>query len=62
MTNDTVHRLVGAGYSVAGYKDKGVCHYALYRRDDNGKFTAVIDTTNPEEINNMVKLILPQEE
>ena len=52
-------RLHKAGYSVGGFVDKGVPKYVLYRVDDG--FTRVHEFDSQEELNNMVKLLLPPE-
>ena len=55
----THNQLWKAGYSVGGYVDNGVPKYVLYRADD--KFTRVHEFDSEEELNNMVKLLLPPE-
>lgn len=46
------------GYSVGGYIDKGVPKYVLYRVAD--KFERVHEFDTPEELNNMLKLLLDE--
>jgi hypothetical protein len=46
------------GYSVAGFLDKGVPKYVLYRAD-TGTFKRVHEFDSAEELNNMIKLLLP---
>lgn len=56
--NSKLHR---KGYSVGGYIDKGIPKYVLYRMDDNAfhrRFDRVHEFKTPEELNNMVKLLL----
>jgi hypothetical protein len=57
---DTVHhRLRALGYSVGGYIDKGVPRYTLYRYNRGiDRYESVHDFDTPEELNNMVKLLL----
>jgi hypothetical protein len=61
----TSKRLRDAGYTVGGYIDKGVTKYALYRLEQSGvgagMFTIVHEFDTPEELNNMVKLLIPEE-
>ena len=52
-------KLANAGYSVGGYVDNGVPKYVLYRADD--KFTRVHEFDSQEELDNMIKLLLPPE-
>jgi hypothetical protein len=52
-------RLYKAGYSVGGFVDNGVPKYVLYRVDDN--FTKVHEFDSQEELNNMIKLLIPPE-
>ena len=54
-------RLHKHGYSVGGYTDKGVAKYVLYR-DEGNKFTKVHEFDSAEELNNMLKLLIPPEE
>ena len=58
-------RLRDAGYSVGGYIDNGVPRYVLYRMGQSGvgagMFTIVHEFDSPEELNNMVKLLIPEE-
>ena len=53
-------RLHKHGYSVAGFLDKGVAKYVLYR-DEGCKFARIHEFNSAEELNNMLKLILPPE-
>lgn len=61
---NTSRRLRDAGYTVGGYIDNGVSKYALYRIDQSGvgarMFTIVHECNTPEELNNMVKLLIPE--
>lgn len=56
--NSRLHR---KGYSVGGYIDKGIPKYVLYRID-NEKFDRVHEFDTNEELNNMLKLLLDDEE
>ena len=62
---NTSRRLRDAGYTVGGYIDKGVSKYVLYRMEqsgvDAGMFTIVHEFATPEELTNMVKLLIPEE-
>jgi hypothetical protein len=62
---DTSYRLRSAGYTVGGYIDKGVPKYVLYRLEQSGvgagMFTIVHEFDTPEELTNMVKLLIPEE-
>ena len=61
----TSRRLRDAGYTVGGYIDSGVPKYVLYRIEqsgvDAGMFTIVHEFDTPGELNNMVKLLIPEE-
>jgi len=61
---NTSRRLRDAGYTVGGYIDNGVPKYVLYRVVGgvgvNG-FAVVHEFDTPEELNNMVKLLIPEE-
>jgi len=61
---NTSRRLRDAGYTVGGYIDNGVSKYVLYRVVGgvgvNG-FAVVHEFDTPEELNNMVKLLIPEE-
>lgn len=62
MTNqyERDSRLHAAGYSVGGYvHEDGRPRYVLYRVDD--KFTRVHEFDTREELDNMVKLLIPKE-
>jgi len=48
------------GYSVGGFIDNGVAKYVLYR-EDSSKFTKVHEFDSAEELNNMIKLLVPPE-
>jgi hypothetical protein len=52
-------KLYAKGYSLGGYIDNGVARYVLYRIDD-GKFERVHEFDTPEEMNNMIKLLLDE--
>jgi hypothetical protein len=52
-------KLYAKGYSVGGYIDKGIPKYVLYRIDD-GKFERVHEFDTPEEMNNMIKLLIEE--
>ena len=53
-------RLYAAGYSVGGYvHEDGRPRYVLYRTDPT--FTRVHEFDTQEELNSMVKLLLPKE-
>jgi hypothetical protein len=55
-------RLQKAGYAVGGYRlDNGEPRFVLYR-DDTGKLERVHEFDSAEELNNMIKLLLPPEE
>lgn len=58
-------RLRDAGYTVGGYTDKGVTKYVLYRIEQSGvgagMYTTVHEFDSTEELNNMVKLLIPEE-
>jgi hypothetical protein len=61
-TPDMSRRLSAAGYSVGGYLDVEngkKPRFVLYRTDP--KFTKVHDFETIEELNNMLKLLLPPE-
>lgn len=62
---NTSRRLRNAGYSVGGYIDKGVSRYVLYRVEQSGvgagMYTVVHEFDSPEELNAMVKLLIPEE-
>jgi hypothetical protein len=62
---DTSYRLRDAGYTVGGYIDNGVSKYVLYRVEQSGVgargFTIVHEFDTPGELNNMVKLLIPEE-
>ena len=51
-------KLFKKGYSVGGYIDNGVAHYALYRWNVGNKFELVHKFNTNEELNNMLKLLL----
>ena len=61
----TSRRLRDAGYTVGGYIDNDVPKYVLYRIDQSGVgasgYTIVHEFDTPEELNNMVKLLIPEE-
>jgi hypothetical protein len=57
----THKKLYEHGYSVGGYiDDDGAAKFVLYRVDD--KFTKVHEFNSEEELNNMIKLLIPPEE
>ena len=56
---DQSDKLFDAGYSVGGYVDNGVPKYVLYRID--AKFTRVHEFNSREELDNMIKLLIPPE-
>lgn len=56
----TTRLLAKEGYSVGGYIDNGVPKYVLFRLDGT-KFGPVHEFSSPEELNNMVKLLIPPE-
>ena len=62
---NTSRRLRNAGYTVGGYIDKGVPRYVLYRIDRTssgvGIHTRIHEFDSPEEVNAMVKLLIPEE-
>jgi hypothetical protein len=59
----TSKSLYKAGYSVGGYLDNGVARFVLYRVVDTAdRFECVHEFNTREELNNMVKLLLPPEE
>lgn len=53
-------RLYKTGYSVGGYVDNGVTKYVLYR-SDTGRLERIHEFDSQEELNNMIKLLLPPE-
>lgn len=53
-------RLYKTGYSVGGYVDNGVTKYVLYRVYDH-KHERIHEFDSQEELNNMIKLLLPPE-
>lgn len=57
----TYNRLYKAGYSVGGYVDNGVARYVLYRADTD-KFERIHEFGSAEELNNVIKLLIPPEE
>lgn len=60
VSNDASHRLRQKGYSAAGWVSMGQAEYALYRWNEpaDGTYTKVCEFKTPEELNNMVKLLL----
>lgn len=54
-------KLFKKGYSVGGYIDKGVPRYVLYRKDGM-KFDRIHEFDTSEELNNMLKLLLEDED
>lgn len=60
VSNDASHRLRQKGYSADGYIDKGVRKYALYRDKGGRNFELIHEFNTPEELNNMVKLLLDE--
>lgn len=58
--SSTSRRLHNAGYSVGGYLDKGVARYVLYRIHGD-IHERIHEFDSQEELNNMVKLLLPPE-
>lgn len=62
---NTSRRLRNAGYTVGGYIDNGVPKYVLYRVEQSGVgvngFAVVHEFDTPEELNAMVKLLIPEE-
>jgi len=59
VDTNTYRTLHKHGYSVGGYVDNGVPKYVLYRVDD--EFTKVHEFDSAEELNNMIKLLIPPE-
>lgn len=59
VNTDTYRELYKHGYSVGGYIDKGVPKYVLYRADK--EFTRIHEFDSAEELNNMIKLLIPPE-
>lgn len=59
--NDTNRKLHALGYSVGGYIDKGVPRYVLYRLE-NTLLERVHEFDSAEELNQMLKLLLPTED
>lgn len=59
--NDTNRKLHALGYSVGGYIDKGVPRYVLYRLE-NTLLERVHEFDSAEELNRMVKLLIPPED
>ena len=57
-TGPALRRLAEKGYTVSGYTDKGMPHYMLYRNEDGRRFELVHEFNTPEELNNMLKLLL----
>lgn len=61
-TNTNTYRTLHKhGYSVGGFIDNGVSKYVLYRAN-SGKFERVHEFDSAEELNNMIKLLIPPEE
>ena len=61
VNTETYRELHKHGYSVGGYVDNGVAKYVLYRvGGDTFEYIHEFDT--PEELNNMMKLLIPPEE
>lgn len=59
--SDTRRRLYKLGYSVGGYRiDDGTPKYVLYRSTGD-KLERIHEFDSREELNNMVKLLLPPE-
>lgn len=59
--SDTRRRLYKLGYSVGGYViDNGTPKYVLYRADGE-KFVLIHEFDTEQELNNMIKLLLPPE-
>jgi hypothetical protein len=54
-------RLYKHGYSVEGFIDNGVARYVLYRVEPTD-FTLIHEFDSAEELNNMIKLLIPPEE
>ena len=60
VSNDASHRLRQKGYSAAGWSSNGKAEYALYRWKDDHTYEKVCEFDTPEELNNMVKLLLDE--
>ncbi len=62
VQNTASMRLRQKGYSAAGWDSNGQAEYALYRWDEgkDKKYTLVCRFNTPEELNNMVKLLLDE--
>lgn len=64
-STNTYHRLRDAGYTVGGYINNGVPKYVLYRLEQSGvgagMYTIVHEFDTPEELDNVVKLLIPEE-
>ena len=56
-----INDLARIGYSVGWYIDKGVPKYILYRVSGRDHLELVHEFDTAEELNNMVKLLLPPE-
>jgi hypothetical protein len=59
-TNSAYRRLQDKGYHASGWIDKGVPKYALYRNEGRGNYVMLHEFNTPEELNNMVKLLLDE--
>lgn len=64
-STNTYRQLRDAGYTVGGYIDNGVPKYVLYRLEQSGvgagMYTIVHEFDTPEELDNVVKLLIPEE-
>ena len=66
-SNDTTKRLQSAGYMVGTIMDNGVRKYTLHNQDlaygpEKVRWPVVFETTDLDELNNIVKLLLPTED
>ena len=58
VDTNTYRTLHKHGYSVGGFVDNGVGRYVLYRVEADS-FTRIHEFDSAEELNNMIKLLLP---
>ena len=61
-SSPTTSALMRHGYAAGGFLDmvKGVKTYTLHRADDKG-YPIVYETTDLDELNRYINLVLPQE-
>ena len=61
-TSPSTRALASAGYAVGAFRDEktGVKTYTLHRADDKG-YPIIFETTDLDELNRYLNLILPQE-